>query len=179
MSSSNKKDKASQKIKRFDLWEREKRDLPFNWSGEDLDPIVLDRLGEGDIVRLFLQDPKELGTTCWEKIYFEIIEVQYYQKKSKQHKAPRPRKFKGRAMDTYCPSEHFVKTGEVISFGRRNVLEVPGWVGEHKLMPQQCRDLISQHLKAEADYGARQEERQWRLSQAEKEKRRACSLDQR
>ena len=153
-------------IKKFDLWERDKKQCPYDWSGNDLDPSVLDRLREGDIVRLLLEAPN--GGIGWEKIYFEIVSVQYYQKKSKQHRTHRPRKFQGRAMDTYGPSDRFVKTGEVISFWRKNVLEVPGWVGEKKMMPQQCKELIEKHLKSHEEYLERELDRNWQMSRKER-----------
>ncbi len=64
-----------------------------NWHYEPLDKSVLDRLRVGDMVRLVLGEEG----SGWEKIYFEITKVDYYAKGG----VTRPRKFHGKAMDTY------------------------------------------------------------------------------
>ena len=89
------------------------------------------------------------GGRFWEKIYFEITEVHFYSKKSKSHPLPRPRKFKGKAMSTYRSDENYVSTGEIISFWRKNILEIPGWKSD-EVGPlsdkQHNKKLIAQEL---------------------------------
>ncbi len=123
-----------------------------NWGGSKLEKCELDRLVVGDCVRLKLQATPE-GDHGWEMIYFEISHVARY-KKGGIH---RPRTFKGIAMDTYRLDPYplrFVQTGEEISFQRKNIFEIPDWVGnEYRsgavfgLPPQSNMSVVDRDLE--------------------------------
>ncbi|CAO3627935.1 unnamed protein product [Cunninghamella echinulata] len=104
----------------------------YNWYGEELEDNELNKLRIGDCVRLMLigTEGKEMGS--WEKIYFEIVNINYYKKGSINI----PRTYFGKAMNTYrvFPEEqlNFVHTGDIISFQKNNVIEIPRWTDEEQ-----------------------------------------------
>eukprot|EP00123_Amoebidium_parasiticum_P020788 comp56310_c0_seq1/m.47792 comp56310_c0_seq1/g.47792 ORF comp56310_c0_seq1/g.47792 comp56310_c0_seq1/m.47792 type:complete len:175 (-) comp56310_c0_seq1:527-1051(-) len=123
---------------KYVLWDRKAdREAPIDWYGEELDENQLEKLTTGDFVRLIFMDPipperilkaeidQGLSTRGWEKIYVQITKVDYYSKGG----VNKPRKFWGKAMDTYRTIEplRYVQTGEIVMFQRRNILEIPGW----------------------------------------------------
>eukprot|EP01137_Pigoraptor_chileana_P006560 Opistho-2@51049 len=149
-----------------------------DWSGNVLDKSRLDRLREGDCVRLVLCDPDN-GPGC-EAIYFEITGVSYYT----EGITSRPRSFRGRAMNTYrMLSENelrYVKTGEEISFQRSNIVEIPSWrLGEAPgIAPQPRKDLIAEELARIRTAENRVEREAWeaeRLRLKEEKRRRKAA----
>lgn len=110
--------------KAFELLDCKAEKVPLtNWYYEELDRGEIDQLVVGDCVRLLLQDP--VNNNCWEKIYFEIVQIDYYSKGG----VNKPRKFHGKALDTYrlIYPLPYVQTGEVITFQKCHVLEIPKW----------------------------------------------------
>lgn len=107
-----------------------KREI-YDWCGEKLDDNELNKLRIGDCVRLLLMD-KDSGDG-WEKIYFEIIKINYYNKGSVNV----PRTYYGKAMNTYRlePEEQlrYIHTDDIISFQKNNIIEIPYWSKETQL----------------------------------------------
>lgn len=120
-----------------------KREI-YNWYGEKLDDNELNKLRVGDCVRLILMDsdPNKDG---WEKIYFEITKINYYKKGSFNI----PRTFFGKAMDTYRlePEEklRYVHTGDIISFQKNNIIEIPNWTNNTSL-EQENSKIVDNYL---------------------------------
>jgi hypothetical protein len=111
-----------------------------DWFGKDLGDEELNKLQEGDCVRLRLMD-KEPGTG-WEMIYFEITDISYYSRGGTQV----PRTFHGKAMDTYRLNDKcYVRTGEIISFQKDNICEIPGWKAGENPLPQENAKKIQVH----------------------------------
>ncbi|CAO3619010.1 unnamed protein product [Cunninghamella blakesleeana] len=117
----------------------------YNWYGKTLDDEEYNKLRIGDCVRLMLMSTENKG---WEKIYFEIVKINYYKKGSLNV----PRTYFGKAMDTYRTmlgeKYDYVNTGDVISFQKNNIIEIPSWT-DHEQSPikkQENTDKIDRSL---------------------------------
>jgi hypothetical protein len=88
-----------------------KREI-YNWNGEQLNDDELNKLRIGDCVRLILMDTQQDSTNI-------------------------PRTFYGKALDTYRlePEEklRYVHTGDIITFQKNNIIEIPYWSGNNPL----------------------------------------------
>lgn len=116
-----------------------------DWYGRKLEDDELNKLRVGDCVRLLLEDPGEKDS--WEKIYFEITKISYYSKGG----VTTPRTFFGKAMDTYRYNhdgkEQFVTTGDIISFQKDNIIEIPRWNFQKNPLQQENANKIDGYLE--------------------------------
>jgi hypothetical protein len=108
---------------------------PINWNYEPLKKEECYKLKKGDIVRLLMR-----GEEGWEKVYFEIKNIDYYKKGG----IDKPRKFKGKPLFIYTDSFLYLKENEEISFQRKNILEIPGW-GIDYVSNQKNKKLIEKY----------------------------------
>lgn len=118
----------------------------YDWYGTKLSDDELNKLRVGDCVRLILMDKEP--DDGWEKIYFEITKISYYSKGG----VNTPRTFHGKAMDTYRyyphGDERYVKTGDVITFQRDNIIEIPRWTAEEQnTLKQENVEKVKQYLQ--------------------------------
>jgi len=156
---------------KFVLYNRKAERLPpTNWNYVPIPAERLDKLRVGDVVRLLLEHPKGSG---WEKIYFAISKVTFYSKGS----VTRPKKFYGVALPTYrVGSQEYVSDGEVITFQRSNIVEVPGWVEtdlvvSQRVPPQNNVEIFEAERERQQAWERREEEREWKKKQEKKKKK--------
>jgi hypothetical protein len=111
-----------------------------NWNFCAISKSRLDHLVIGDIVRVMLGDPVNLGS----KIYFEIFKIDYYTEGG----VNRPKKFHGKALNIYM-TEPFseVRVGEVVEFQRKHIIEVPEWKVSEPFIPQPRREIIMKDIR--------------------------------
>jgi hypothetical protein len=118
----------------------------YDWSGDQLNDDELNKLCIGDCIRLILIDLEP--NNGWEKIYFEITKINYYKKGGTNI----PRTYYGKALKTYrLESEEqlrYVHTGDIISFQKNNIIEIPYWSKENQLK-QHNSEIIDNFIKIE------------------------------
>lgn len=133
----------------YTLFERDKRNPPYDWRGHDLDKKVLNNLQVGDQVRLGID---YVDTKGWLNIYFEIVKIEYLKKELNK-----PRKFYGRPLDIYLDYDEMggFKDTDIIEFKKINVKEVPGWkTKNNKLIQPNKKEYIkcNKYIKAVHGY---------------------------
>jgi len=112
----------------------------------------IEQLRVGDQVRLVLESPND--SSSWEKIYFDIVKVDYYKKGG----INRPRKFLGRSLDDFRDIAFngsglyaYVQPGEIIYFQRKNIYAYTFNKFDHistDVKPQHNKETIMTSCKA-------------------------------
>ena len=117
----------------------EKFDEITDWGFNPIDRSNVDKLIVGDIVRIMVKDD-----TGYEKYYVEIIKIDRY-KYGGIHK---PRKFYGKTIFAYSPEWFFLNEGDLITFRKENICEIPNWKSDNPILQFNLNNIMS-YIKRE------------------------------
>jgi hypothetical protein len=105
-----------------------------DWKFNRIDKSNADKLIVGDIVRIMAKED-----VCYEKYYVEIIKIDRY----KYGGIYKPRKFYGKIIDIYILEWSFLNEGDLVTFRKENICEIPNWKGDNPILQPNLNNIMS------------------------------------